>query len=268
MTALYVKWLAAGLLGGLGCGLAGFVLVSMNLPFMGVCLAHAAMAGAVLAYFIGAPPEVMALVFALLAAGLLGPLADRMRTQANTLMSILFSLTLGLAFLGIGLLRGQRSEVLGLMWGNLLLVRYLDVWALGGALLLLGGFMLTLRREIMAVLFDRALARAGGIPANALYYVLLALCGTTVTVNLNVVGGLMLYSLLTQPAATALRLTRHTGTAMALSALLGACAAVGGLALSLTLDWPAGASIVVFSSALYIAGVALTSRAEPGTMRA
>ena len=126
MTALQAKWLLTALVGGAGCGLAGFLLISLNLPFMGVCLAHAALAGAVLAHFLGTPVVGTALAFSLGVAALVGPLADRTRTHANTVMSILFSLTLGLAFLGIGLLQDQRSELLGLMWGNLLLVRWAE----------------------------------------------------------------------------------------------------------------------------------------------
>lgn len=251
MTALELKWLLTGLLGGAGCGLAGFILVSMNLPFMGICLAHAALAGAVLSYFIGTPVLGTALVASLGTAVLIGPLADRTHTHANTVMSILFSLTLGLAFLGIGLLQHQRTDVLSLMWGNLLLVRWVDLWPLGLAALLPLLLLSLLGKETKAVLFDRDIARASGIHATAIYYAMIAFCGFTVTVNLNVVGGLMLYSLLTNPAVAALQLAKGYKSVVALSMALGAFAALGGLVVSLILDWPAGASIVLVSSLIY-----------------
>ena len=257
MTALHLKWLLAALLGGAGCGLAGFILVALNLPFLGVCLSHAALAGAVLAYVIGTPVLPTALAAALATAVLIGPLADRTRTQANTVMSILFSLTLGLAFLGIGLLQDQRSDVLSLMWGNLLLVQWRDLIPLAAAWLLPLVLLTTCGRWIKAVLFDRELARAAGLHATALYYALIILCGFTVTVNLNVVGGLMLYSLLTNPAVAALQLARGYRGGLLLAMVLGALSAIGGLALSFARNWPAGASIVLVSSLIYALSMAI-----------
>ena len=50
----------------------------------------------------------------------------------------------------------------------------------------------------MAVLFNREIAKAVGIPEKAILYLLLALCGITVTLNLNTIGGLFLiFSLIT-----------------------------------------------------------------------
>lgn len=255
MTALQLKWLLTGLLGGAGCGLAGFLLVAMSLPFMGICLAHAALAGAVLSYFIGTPVLPTALTVSLLIAAVIGPLADKTRTQANTIMSILFSLTLGLAFLGIGLLQQRRTEVMGLMWGNLLLVHWIDLLPLAAAWALPLILLVVFGKETKAVLFDREIARFSGIHATALYYAMIALCGFTVTVNLNIVGGLMLYSLLINPAAAALQLARGYKAVVFLSMTLGALSAVGGLLVSFLLNWPAGASIVLVSSVLYAAAL-------------
>ena len=257
MSALEIKWLLAGLVGGAGCGLTGFLLVSMNLPFMGICLAHAALAGAVLAHFLGTPVMGTALAAALGAAAIVGPVADKTRTHANTVLSILFSLTLGLAFLGIGLLPDQRSDLLGLMWGNLLLVRWADFPPLTLAWLLPLILLVVFAKETKAVLFDREIARACGIHATALYYVMIALCGFTVTVNLQIVGGLMLYSLVINPAVAAMQVTHTYRAAVAVSMALGALCAAGGLALSFALNWPSGASIVLVSSLAYALALGL-----------
>lgn len=259
MSGLYIKWLLSALCGGAGCGLAGFLLVSLNLPFMGVCLAHAALAGAVISYFFGTPPLLTALVFSTAVAAIIGPAADRTRTQANTVMSIIFSLTLGLAFLGIGLMQNRRTELLGLMWGNLLLVSWNDLWPLALACLLPLLLVVAFAKETKAVLFDREIARACGIHAATIYYALIVLCGFVVTVNLQIVGGLMLYSLLTNPAVAALQLTSGFRSGLAVSMILGCVCAMGGLALSFGLNWPAGSSIVLVSVLMYITALLLRS---------
>lgn len=251
MSDLWFIWFVAALLAGIGCGATGLALVSLQLPFMGVCLSHAALAGAVFAHGLGLPVMPTALAASLATAAIIGPLADRVRVHANTMMSIIFSVSLGAAFLGLALFRDRRSDILNVMWGNLLLVRRADLLPLAlsaaAPLIILSGA----ERAAKAVLFDRELARVCGLPASLIYYALIAVSGAVITVDLNVVGGLMLFSLLTQPAAAALRWAKGYRAAVLGSAAGGAFAAVGGLALSLALDWPVGASIVLVSTVLY-----------------
>jgi manganese/iron transport system permease protein len=251
MSELTLKWWLAAVLGGAGCGLAGFFLLALNAPFLAVCLAHAALAGAVLALAAGWPVLPVAFAAALVAAAGLGPLADRLRVGANVMSGILFSLTLGLAFLGIGLMDTARAPALGLIWGNLLLLDWPRVAAV--AAVAASGLALTavFRRSLQAVLFDRRVAWASGLPAGVIVYALLAWCGLAVTVNLEAVGGLMLYSLLVNPAAAARQWTSRFVPALVASVGLGAAAACGGLGLSLGLGWPVGASIVLVSSAVF-----------------
>ena len=256
MMALELKWWLAAVLGGAGCGLAGFYLVALNLPFLGICLAHAALAGAVLGIALGWPPLPCAMAAAMLVAAVLGPVADRVRVAINTLSGILFSFTLGLAFLGIGLMGTARSEVLGLLWGSLLLLRWADVAALAVVLAAGVGLSAVFAKEVKAVLFDRRLAWMSGVPASAVFYGLLLWCGLAVTVNLQAVGSLMLYSLVVNPAAAARQITGRYDAALGWTVALAVASACGGLGLSLTAGWPAGASIVMVSSALFALAVA------------
>ena len=72
----------------------------------------------------------------------------------------------------------------------------------------------------------------------------------------------MLYSLLVNPAAAARQLTDRFSRALALTVLLAAGSAAGGLALAMGLDWPAGASIVLVSSGMFAAAAIV--RAQRG----
>jgi manganese/iron transport system permease protein len=257
MDTLELRWWLGAVLGGAGCGLAGFFLLALDLPFLAVCLAHAALAGAVLGHLTGLSPMVCAFTGALLAAGVLGPAADRVRVPVATLSGILFSLSLGLAFLGIGLAGGTRSPAMSLLWGNLLLLDWTRL-AVAGIVTFSGAVLsLMFLKEIKAVLFSRAVAWSCGLPAGAITYALIIWCGLTITVNLEAVGGLMLYSLLVNPAAAARQLTDRFTHALGLAMLLAAVSAAGGLLLALSLNWPAGASIVLVSSAVFVAAAIL-----------
>lgn len=255
MNPFLVKILLGGVLGGAGCALVGFFLVNLQLPFLSVCLSHAAMAGAVAASLMGWPPLPSAFAGALLAALLLGPISDATRASINTVTAILFTFSMGLVFLGIGLMPGPKSEILSLIWGSILLIRRQDVVGMGAAFLAAVLVVGLFYKEFKAILFNRRLAAASGIRANLLFYVLLVVTGGVITVNLYTIGGLMLFSLLVNPAAAALQLGVRFRWAMLLSMLFGIVATACGLWISFALGWPAGASIVIVSSLLFVASV-------------
>ena len=111
---------AASVLGGAACGIIGVWVILLNIPFVGVAMSHSAFAGAVFGLLLGLNPLVCALVFCVISAFLIGPVADRGDVSVNVSIGIIFSFVLGLAFLGIGLLKGPKTEALNFLWGSIL----------------------------------------------------------------------------------------------------------------------------------------------------
>ena len=252
MLSLFAPILAAALLGGGGCALAGYFLSNLRLPFLGVCLSHAAMAGAVFANLLGVPVWPAAFLTALTVSFAVGYVAERMQLDLNISMGIIFSMTMGVAFIGIGLTKGPKTEALGLIWGSLLLVSKTHVLCIASAALLAAIFAVGFGKELKAVLFGRAIAASSGVREGLVYYLLLVVSGLVITVNLEAVGGLMLFSLLVAPPAAASKLTDGYWTTLGLSVTFGAVAALAGFAVSYLLDTPTGATIVVVASAIFL----------------
>ncbi len=250
-----VRPLAAAVLGGLVCGVVGVWVVLMNIPFVGVAMSHAAFAGAVTGLLLGINPLLTAAVFCIAASLLIGPVAERADIEPNVSLGIIFSVVLGFAFLAIGLMRGPRSDALSLIWGSILLVSTRDITLMAGAtatvLLFLGLFY----KEVQAVLYNREIARAVGIPERALFFAMLVLCGLSVTANLSTIGGLLIFSLIVNPPSAAYQLTYRLKTMYLLSALFGVLSCLVGLLVSWLTDAPAGAVIIITSSVVF--GLAL-----------
>jgi manganese/iron transport system permease protein len=249
--------LLAAIIGGGSAGLLGTFVVGMRMPFLAVGAAHFALAGAVFGNLAGLPHGPCAFAGAAAGSGVLGLVLRRRTLDPNVALGTLFSLSMGLAFLGIGLAEGPRSSLLGLLWGSLLFVdtAKLTMIAVCGAALV--AFVLLFDARLRAMLFSRELA-AALYPEGALFAVFLVLAAAVITVNLETVGGLMLYSLITNPAVAALRLARGYVSALLLGALFGSVSALGGFLAAYWLDLPAGACIVLVSSAMV--GVALWHR--------
>jgi len=256
MDAFFYPVLVAGGIAGASTGLLGVHIVGMRLPFIGTCISHAALAGAIFATLVGLPPMAGSVVVSMITAGsLAGIRPGRHRLDTNVALGILFSLMLGLTFLGIGLVKGSRSELLNLLWGSLLFVGWKQVGIIAGMGILLGGFHWVFAKEMKAILFSRTMAAAGGMPAGLVYGLFLVLCGAILAVNLPAVGGLLMFSLIINPAAAAYQLCRGYRAVVAVSMVLGVVSATGGFGFSLWLDLPTGACIVITSSLVFAGAV-------------
>ncbi len=249
--------MVGGLIAGASSGLLGVFIVGMRIPFLGVCVSHAALAGAIYGSLMGLEGQMLlipALVGAILTAvtlGLLNP--QRIHLDDNVVLGFLFSATMGLAFLGIGLfgiLGRSDNDVRSLLWGSLNYCRWRDVWLMLVVAVAMVAFLLCFFKEMRAIMFSREMAAAAGIPATLVWTGFLVLAACVLTVNFQTVGGLMIYSLVTNPAAAAFQLVKGCGKAMALAVALGALSGLGGFLISAATDLPSGAVIVLFSSAL------------------
>jgi manganese/iron transport system permease protein len=241
----------AGLFGGITCSVVGVFVVTTHLSFIGVCIAHAAFAGALLGLWLGFNPLIGALLFSLAAAAIIGPVADRGDLNPDTSLGIIFSLMLGLAFLFMGLMPGARTEALNLFWGSILTVNRQDIIFLAVITGVIGGLVAVFYKEIHAVIAHREVALAVGIPATVIFYGLLFSTGVTITASLQSIGGLLIYSLILNPAAAAYQLTYSLKRMLLIAVAFGVISCWVGLIASYFFDIPSGAAIVITSAIIF-----------------
>jgi manganese/iron transport system permease protein len=241
----------AGLCGGITCSIVGVFVVTMHLSFIGVCIAHAAFAGALLGVWLGFDHLIGALLFSLVSAVIIGPMADRGELNPDTSIGIIFSLMLGLAFLFMGMMPGARTEALNLFWGSILTVSQENLFFLVIVTVIIAGLVLAFYKEIQAVICHREVAFAVGIPATLIFYGLLFSTGLTVAASLQSIGGLLIYCLILNPAAAAYQLTYNLKRMLLIAAAFGILSCWAGLVISYFLNLPSGASIVITSSLIF-----------------
>lgn len=249
-----------GVLSGASSATLGVYVVGMRIPFLAVCVSHAALAGAVFGSLCGLQGQLImlpALAAAMATALLLGLLEGRgVHIDANVLIGVLFSLSMGLAFLGIGLfgvLGRSDNEVRSLLWGSLLFCQWHDVRLMALLAIVLAAFVLLFRKEMRAILFSRLHAAAAGVHVGLIWTAFLILTSATLTVNFQTVGGLMIYSLITNPAVAAFLLVKGHDRALLLSTILGGATSLAGFLVARFTDLPTGATIVILSSLLVAA---------------
>ena len=250
----------ATFLGGIACSTIGVFVVLLHMPFIGVAMSHAAFAGGLLGIWLGFDPVLGALLFSLAAAAVIGPLADRGELSPEMSLGVIFSLMLGVAFLIIGLIPSTRSEALGLLWGSVLTVTRIDILLLAIVAFIVVGLVIVFYKEVQATVFNRQIALAVGLPATIIFYAILFMTGATVTVSLNSIGGLLIFSLILNPAAAAYQLTYSMKRMFLLAAAFGVISGWTGLLFSYLFNIPSGATIVITSSLIFLLAVVFSPK--------
>ena len=252
--------LLAAVIGGAGCGIIGVWVILLRVPFMGVAMSHAAFAGAIVGLLVGVNPILLGLAASIGAAALVGPTADKTDSDPNLSMGVIFSILVGIAFLGMGLMKGPKTEALSLLWGNILVLSAADIRLLAIATGIAIGFSVLFYHELRAVIFSRLIARSTGIPEKELFYALLFICGATITLNLNTIGGLLIFSLIVNPPSAAYQITYSLAHMLVYSALFAVASCLIGLVVSYLFDAPTGAVIVLVSGAILLLSVVFSPK--------
>ena len=244
-------YLAACLV-ALVAGAVGYFLVLRGQSFAGHALGHVGFAGATGALLLGFGPlggMIVATTLGGMAMGVLGEgLAER-----DVGIGLVLAASLGLGLLLLHFFTGSSAQAISLLFGNVLGVDVAMLWAmLAMAVVALGGLGVLFRPLLFASL-QPELARARGVRLGLVSVLFLALVGLAVAVAAQIVGVLLVFSLLVGPAAVAQRLSARVGVGLALSVALALSEAVLGVTLAFYTDWPVSFWISALAAGFYAA---------------
>ena len=253
------------------CSYLGVFIVLRRAVFVGAALAQVSSLGVALALFtsgwleawrgthIQLPPQPVALVFTLIAAVLMAIQHKEVRLPRETIVGIVYAAASGLAILVVALSTHAESEVLNLMFGNVLTIGTGEVLLLAGVALSIAAIHWAFYKEFLFVSFDPDMATALGLSARLWNVVLFLTVGVTISLAIRAAGALVVFDLLVLPAATALLLRKNLRVAFAVAIMAGVFASFAGISISYVADLPSGPTIVAVSATL-LAVVALLRR--------
>jgi manganese/iron transport system permease protein len=246
--------LAAAMVGGL-CSAIGVFVVLRGLAFVGAGTSHAAFAGVALGYLMGWPPLPLAILFGLATVWITGWVEEKGRMKLDVSIGILYTTTMALAILFIGLMKTYNAEVYGYLFGSVLSVTSEELWTIAGLSVLVIGTIVLFSKELYFIAFDQEMAEASGVPARRIFFLLLTLVALTVVVSLKTVGAILVFAMILIPASTAYQLTHSLSTLTWYSVIIGVSSSVGGVLLSSIWDLPSGPAIVLLATLLFFVAV-------------
>ncbi|WP_052425952.1 metal ABC transporter permease [Cellulomonas carbonis] len=227
-------------------------LVLIGWSLMGDAVSHAVLPGVVLAYLVGAPFAVGAVVFGVGAVALIGAVRDTTRLKEDTAIGVVFTTVFAV---GVVLVSTTPSQVdlTHILFGNVLGVSDADIVQVLVLAAATGITLVVLRRDITLYAFDRVHAHVVGLPVRRTGALLLGLLAVTVVVALQAVGVVLAVAMVITPGATAFLLTDRIGRMLVVAPVLAAVAAVVGTWGSYALDVGSAGLVVVCQGLLFAA---------------
>jgi zinc transport system permease protein len=247
--------LLAAVLVSLACGVTGTFVVVRGMGMLAGAIAHAALGGIGVAYAMGAPPMLGALLAALTTAVLVWATRRHAGQQQDVILSALWSTGMAVGVIALAATPGYGLDLGDYLFGSLLTVTSADLWLMACIDVLLVAVFAFCFREFAALSFDEEFAELRGLPTAWLELLLLMLLALTAVILTRVVGLVLVVALLSLPAALAQRYAEQLLPVMLLAIGLSLVSTTLGLSLSWTLDWPSGASVVLVAAALYAFGL-------------
>ncbi|HEY6754333.1 MAG TPA: metal ABC transporter permease [Pseudolabrys sp.] len=243
-------------------GIVGYFLVMRGQTFAGHALSHIGFAGATGAGLIGLAPLWGLLAFTLAAGVAMGALGERISNR-DVAIGVILALALGFGLLFLHYYTSFATQATALLFGNVLAVDHAMILALAilGAITL--GALAAIMRPLIFASLQPELAEAKGVPLRFVSTAFLAIVALAVSACAQIVGVLLVFTLMVGPPATAQRVASGLWSGLFLSAALALASAWLGLTMAFHTDWPVSFCIAVLSALGYFACLALPMRTGP-----
>jgi zinc/manganese transport system permease protein len=241
----------AGAVLGLTGGLIGVFVMARDMAFAVHAISELSFAGAAAGLLFGIGVVEGSLAGSLAAALLIGLLGSRARDR-NSIIAVLMPFGLGFGILCLALYSGRAANKFGLLTGQIVAVDDPRLTALLVICSIVVVGLLLIWRPLMFTSIDAQVAEARGVPRLAVSIAFMVLLGLAVAVSVQIVGSLLVLSILVTPAAAALRVSASPVLVPLLSALFAVVATVGGIMLALGGSVPISPYVTTLSFLIYL----------------
>jgi zinc/manganese transport system permease protein len=235
-------------------GIVGFFLVLRGQTFAGHALSHVGFTGATGAALFGLSPFAGLVAFTLVAGVGMGLFGEKL-AERDVAIGMMLSLALGLGLLFLHFYTSAATQATALLFGNVLGVDDSALLSLVVLAVVSLAALAVIVRPLIFASLQSELAEARGVPLRFVSAAFLAIVAIAVAECAQIVGVLLVFTLMVGPAAAAQNLSRRLKGALALAAGLALVEAWGGLTLAFYTDWPTSFWITALSGLVYFASL-------------
>jgi zinc/manganese transport system permease protein len=241
----------AGTVVAIVAGCVGYFLLLRGLTFAGHALSHVGFAGAAGALVLGVEPIFGLLAFTLLAGVGIGAMGRRLDERDITI-GVIMTLLLACGSLFISLYHGYAEQAYSILFGTVMGISRSDVWVtLVLCLVVLAGLAVFFRMLLFSS-YDPQVAEARGVPVRLLAIIFMFFVAITVSLSVQIVGVLLIFTLLVGPAAAAMQLTASPVRALLISVVLAVSYTWIGIYFAIRENYPVTFCIATLAFAAHV----------------
>lgn len=264
---LLLSAMIAGLAASVVSGIIGSYVVVKRIVFISGSISHSVLGGIGFCLWLERAkgitwitPLYGALFAAILSALIIGWIRINYKQREDSVIAALWSIGMAIGVLFISQTPGFNVELTNFLVGNILWVTSSDLYILLGLNVVVLVTVLCLHKRFLAICFDEEQAQLQGLPVNTLYLTLLVLTAVSIVLLIQVVGIILVMTMLTIPPAIANLFTTRLSTMMIISVAISCVFCVSGMDTAYYMDWPGGATIALIAGLAYVACLFLNLR--------
>ncbi|MCH9621989.1 MAG: Manganese transport system membrane protein MntB [Chlamydiia bacterium] len=250
--------LMAALLASIGGGIMGSYTVARRVVFISGSIAHAVLGGIGIAiylhYFTLNPifsPLSGAIVSAFVFGFIIGWMHLKYKQRVDSVIAAVWSFGMAIGVILISITPGSNAELMNFLFGNLLWASTRELYLLGILNFIIIVSSILLHKRFLAICFDEVNAYLQKQPVILIYFFLLSLICLTIVILIQVVGAILVISMLCLPAAIANIFTRSLSKMIYLAIILSCLMSFIGTYISYLFNWPVGATIALITTCFY-----------------
>jgi zinc/manganese transport system permease protein len=241
----------AGTLVAIVAGCVGYFLLLRGLTFAGHALSHVGFAGAAGALVLGVNPIFGLLVFTLIAGVGIGAMGRRVDERDIT-VGIIMTLLLACGSLFIAIYGGYAEQAYSILFGTVMGINRTNVWVTVVLCTIVLAGLASVFRMLLFSSYDPEVAEARGVPVKLLAIIFMLFVAVTVSLSVQVVGVLLIFTLLVGPAAAAMQLSANPQRALIIAVALAVIYTWVGIYLAIRENYPVTFCIAAIAFAAYV----------------
>lgn len=242
-----VRALIVGVLISLCSALLGVSLVLKRFSMIGDGLSHVAFGAMAIATAASVAPLYFALPIVVIAAFLLLRMSESGKIKGDAAIALISTGSLAIGVLATSMTTGMNVDIYNYMFGSILTMSEGDVVTSSIIALIIISLFILFYNEIFAVTFDESFAKATGTKVSVYNMLIAALTAVTIVIGMRMMGALLISSLIIFPTVTSMRLCKSFKSVVLSSVIISVFCFVSGLLLSIKIEAPTGASVVVMN---------------------
>jgi zinc transport system permease protein len=252
MDNFIINSIIAGIGIALITGLLGCFVVWRKMSYFGESLGHGAILGVGAGIILGINQSLSIILVILIFAALLTYLQNRKAFSNDTILGILAHGALAMGIILISVSDNSSFNLHAFLFGDILLVGVKEIYLIFFSAIIIYAIILCNWKAIILSTISKDLARSQNISNFKMDLLLTTTMALAVAISIQIIGALLITSMLIIPPATAKQLARNPKNMVIISTIIAILSVLAGLLTSYQFDIPSGPAIILSSFILFI----------------